>query len=427
MNQRAMASTVQGPKPPAGARMLQRKCACGNHASGGSCSACAAKRQASSRQAITGAEETGVPGLVRDVLESSGQPLEPGARTLMEQRFGQDFSRVRVHADARAAASAGAVQAHAYTVGDHIVFGSAQYAPGTERGTRLLAHELTHVVQQGVGGGAGPHFAKAVSHPSDASEIEADRVAEQVMSGAGPVQVAQPAGAVIQGLSIGEGIGIGIGVAAGATLVGLGIAALAGAFGRRRWSITQANTDGPEYASDVSITFNPDASANCTEIAFVQAVRLGDTGSGALFENRPNFLNRRTAAGWTVDRLDAKQYGWYGYNNDGSPSGTVSPGNSPPPRAATMTDRPGYSRPNSSFQFEVCAICRAGTDANQVYGCYTWGFTVDGSNHLTSLPNQETAGASAEFSESIRQWNAQAAGPAAQRNNPSQATLGPLR
>ncbi len=66
----------------------------------------------------------------------------------MERRFSQDFGAVRIHTDPQAAASARAVRADAYTVGRHIVFGAQQYAPGTESGRRLLAHELTHVLQQ---------------------------------------------------------------------------------------------------------------------------------------------------------------------------------------------------------------------------------------------------------------------------------------
>ena len=67
----------------------------------------------------------------------------------MEPRFGYDFSRVRVHTGARAAESAQAVQARAYTLGRDVVFASGEYAPATPRGQRLLAHELTHVAQQG--------------------------------------------------------------------------------------------------------------------------------------------------------------------------------------------------------------------------------------------------------------------------------------
>jgi hypothetical protein len=78
-----------------------------------------------------------------------GQPLPTSVRAFFEPRFARDFSQVRVHADAPAAESAQSVQALAYTVGSDIVFGAGQYAPATTAGQRLLAHELTHVVQQG--------------------------------------------------------------------------------------------------------------------------------------------------------------------------------------------------------------------------------------------------------------------------------------
>jgi hypothetical protein len=88
------------------------------------------------------------PPIVDDVLQSSGEPLEPATRALMEERFGYDFGNVRIHRDARAAESARSVHAEAYTVGHDIVFNSGGFAPRTETGRRLLAHELTHVVQQ---------------------------------------------------------------------------------------------------------------------------------------------------------------------------------------------------------------------------------------------------------------------------------------
>lgn len=88
------------------------------------------------------------PAAVGDAIHSGGHPLDPTTRRFMEPRFGHDFGRVRVRADARAAESARAIDALAYTVGDDIVFGAGQYAPDTLSGRRLLAHELTHVVQQ---------------------------------------------------------------------------------------------------------------------------------------------------------------------------------------------------------------------------------------------------------------------------------------
>ncbi len=88
------------------------------------------------------------PSVVDVALRTPGQPLDVGTRRSMETHFGHDFSRVKVHTDAIAAESADAIHAHAYTVGRDIVFAAGQYAPRTSSGARLLAHELTHVVQQ---------------------------------------------------------------------------------------------------------------------------------------------------------------------------------------------------------------------------------------------------------------------------------------
>lgn len=79
----------------------------------------------------------------------TGSPLPIGTRSYMESRLGYDFGSVRVHADQDAAAAAGSVRARAFTVGRDVVFGAGQYAPASDSGRRLLAHELTHVVQQG--------------------------------------------------------------------------------------------------------------------------------------------------------------------------------------------------------------------------------------------------------------------------------------
>jgi hypothetical protein len=87
------------------------------------------------------------PPIVHDALRSAGQPLDAATRALMEPRFGHDFGEVRVHTGPTAAASARAVRAQAYTVGQQIVFGTGRFAPQTPAGQRLLAHELTHVVQ----------------------------------------------------------------------------------------------------------------------------------------------------------------------------------------------------------------------------------------------------------------------------------------
>ena len=98
--------------------------------------------------AEAGVAGTEAPASIDAALAAPGRPLDAGTRSVMEARLGHDFSRVRVHTGARAAASASDVGARAYTVGHDVVFGAGQFAPGTLGGRRLLAHELTHVVQQ---------------------------------------------------------------------------------------------------------------------------------------------------------------------------------------------------------------------------------------------------------------------------------------
>jgi hypothetical protein len=94
------------------------------------------------------ADANSAPASVDRALLSPGRPLDLASKRDMEQRFGHDFSRVRVHTGPAAEESAREVNAHAYTVGQDIVFAPGRYAPGTSTGRQVLAHELTHVVQQ---------------------------------------------------------------------------------------------------------------------------------------------------------------------------------------------------------------------------------------------------------------------------------------
>jgi len=103
----------------------------------------------------------------------------------MESRFGYDFGRVRVHSDPAAAESAQGLNALAYTIGRDVVFGSGQYAPGTQRGRELLAHELAHVLQQPSQEAAAPI---AIGEPGDSFEREAGGMTEAVMDQAGSLR-----------------------------------------------------------------------------------------------------------------------------------------------------------------------------------------------------------------------------------------------
>ncbi|MDQ3803243.1 MAG: DUF4157 domain-containing protein [Acidobacteriota bacterium] len=165
--------------------LLQRKCACGTHTiAGGACDSCRAKRAGGVQRFGGGspAHDFEVPAVVHETLNSSGRSLDAATRTFMESRFGHDFSRVRVHSDERAAESARAVGARAYTVGNDIVFASSQYAPQSPAGRGLLAHELAHTIQQA--GVSSPSRGELeLGSPDDHLEREADDVAEGVLRG----------------------------------------------------------------------------------------------------------------------------------------------------------------------------------------------------------------------------------------------------
>src|SRR3984893_8570267 len=126
---------------------------------------------------------------VKDVVgRGGGSPLDRDTRGFMESRLGADFSDVRVHTDGKATESARSVQAHAYTVGNDVVFQSDKYAPESASGKRLLAHELTRVVQQRSGPVDGSPAAGGIqiSHPSDRFEQAAETSADRRMSFAAP-------------------------------------------------------------------------------------------------------------------------------------------------------------------------------------------------------------------------------------------------
>ena len=194
MTQRSLTQTsAKSSFTPAQTGLLQRKCeSCGQHTiAGGECAGCAKEKSVLQRKLTIGASndplereadhianqvmamparnadtkssplqiqrfsgqqaaiaEMEVPPSVDRALSSPGRPLDPSLREDMEQRFGHDFSRVRVHTDGAAQRSARDVNASAYTVGHNIVFGDGQFAPSTHQGKQLVAHELVHTIQQ---------------------------------------------------------------------------------------------------------------------------------------------------------------------------------------------------------------------------------------------------------------------------------------
>lgn len=146
---------------------LQRKCA--------ACEGDSTQRESQSRTSSVGSS-------IERMQSSGGQPLSASARSFAEPRFGRDFSSVRVHMGAEAASASRALNARAFTMGEHVVFGPGEYRPDTQEGKLLLAHELTHVLQQRKVGATSLDPA-ARQYSSAGHEREADQVAATVTRG----------------------------------------------------------------------------------------------------------------------------------------------------------------------------------------------------------------------------------------------------
>ena len=136
----------------------------------------------------SGAHGGSAPPIVHQALRDPGRPLESGARAFMEAGFGADFSTVRVHTGALAARSAREVGAHAYAVGQDIVFADGRYDPASESGRRVIAHELAHTLQQSDDGTV--RRSVVAPSPADATEV------------AGYINGFCPGGAVASGSSV---------------------------------------------------------------------------------------------------------------------------------------------------------------------------------------------------------------------------------
>lgn len=125
-----------------------QRCNCGGKSPGGDCDSCRRKRTALRHPAVRQGDRRTAPRQVHEVIRRPGRSLPEDVRIEAGRRLGFDFSNVRIHTDEAAARSASMINANAYAVGSHVVFGRGRYAPATQAGRRLLIHELVHVRQQ---------------------------------------------------------------------------------------------------------------------------------------------------------------------------------------------------------------------------------------------------------------------------------------
>ncbi|HKH50006.1 MAG TPA: DUF4157 domain-containing protein [Thermoanaerobaculia bacterium] len=370
------------------------------------------------------------PPIVHEVLRSAGRSLEPEVRSSMEGRFGYDFGRVRVHADPRAAESARAVGALAYTVGSHVAFGDDRYVPGSGEGKRLLAHELAHVVQQGAQSSLPEPDGLAVSPVDDPLESQADTAAEAALRGA----AAEP----------GRGAGLGLQRSPEDRFRGSTLPY------REATELLKCNQimKDPEYCRrevlgeepirptagcgwfavkltplatgvDGSIEFFPDPKTcpKCKLIRLVQVVRVLDNkGSPHVFEGSEEGREKVKTKedkkkgiqkGFFVDHFAAKCSKGKGcsiYYRDHAPNAAKSQDGSNDGTTAvkaSLWDRPSRP-PEYLFEFETCARCH---DTGEYLGCVDWGFSSDASSKVTVTRPFEHGAPSSTFEAAAAMFN----------------------
>lgn len=389
---------------PARGALLQRKCACGSHApAGAECESCKRSRLGLQRKAESPSPEADVPAIVHDVLRSPGAPMDAPSRAFFEPRFGRDLSGVRLHTDAKAAASARAVDALAYTVGNNVVFGAGQHAPHTTAGRHLLAHELTHTIQQGQRETASPDL--RIEDAASAAEREGDEAADAVMRGFAPHVARRELSVARQPPT------------AKPAKPAPKPAAKTGSF----------NVAMTPFVTGVSgtIAFDPDTKSCpvCKSIRLVQIVRVFEKpgveykwpGGEAPREKvkTAEDKSKGVKAGYFVDHQAAScskgnkcslyyrdHWANPSQSQDGSNDGTTA-------KKASLWDKPTGDA-DDVFEFETCARCH---DSGAYLRCVDWGFSADSAGKATRSSTSEHAAPSATFNAAIAKFNSYYANP----------------
>jgi hypothetical protein len=359
------------------------------------------------------------PGIVHEALLGPSVPLDAGTRRLMERRLGHDFAHVRVHTDERAAASARAVDALAYTVGRSIVFDRGRYAPHENKGRRLLAHELVHTVQQlGREPPSGGEELR-VDPPASAREDEARTIAAAA-SAEPQCAVASRASQLLSRIQLSAPSGIAILQRAVPTFGGDWdtdhYEAVKDLDGNGNPVPVAQNVRG----ADITLKFKPNNNVNAELIGLTQSVQSYVAGALALTpaaatraiptaDAKPiNTGKGETDEGTAIDRAS-------GYNNPIYPVQSVASvsladpntlaswgqlgwhytdvAKGPTHQDATLIDNPrrAGADKNSRQIFEVAALATKGPQAGTYFGSVRWGWRTDSAANLTKIDLQKVS------------------------------------
>lgn len=340
------------------------------------------------------------PESVAQALGAAGQPLDSSSRSYFEPRFGRDLSQVRVHSGSLAARSARDVHAHAYTVGHDVVFGAGKYAPDTWQGRRLLAHELTHVVQQTGHSGRAGHsgrLARYVIQRVDDASFESSSGVDQGIAN-GTMTASSIDG---QSYTVDCGLGnYGMTFRFAKAYKGTYPYQAAGRDVRGVYVKIEASIDDHRYCG------------RCTPMRLLQVIRNITRGSSGNMETAdPGGATRRTRSGWgdanapsrgwRVDRVNSATNPYYSSGSNGEAGSETAP--------ARLWDAPGdwTTDSNAGKEFQTCAVCEDASHRKWVSACVTWGYYTDSSGNIDFRPATPTAACShsQEVRDASERWD----------------------
>ena len=355
---------------------------------------------------------------VNEAIGSSGQPLGPETRPFLDQSFGHDFSKVRIHSDSQAAHSAAALNARAYTLGSNIVFGAGQYVPRTRLGRSLIAHELAHVVQQ-EGTPAAVHGKLRISSQSDSNEQEADKASRAVM-----------AGETISDRSLALELRDSLRASSLAhPTIQRAVKTWGGEYDTDKYKLlTTPGFDGV----DMVLRFKPNKYVDAELIGMTQMIRYSQkSGPFAIGSGKEKkALESRmiptgdAGAGFGIDRLASKRTPLYGTDAPtkggslagGTPTSTTKHGFRFTDQAgklqrqdALLKDTPKLfsTRKESSQTFETTALAVKGVQEGTFYGSVQWGWEKDVAGTVKKLPLSLVSNdvTSSVFARASELWN----------------------
>jgi hypothetical protein len=353
-------------------------------------------------------------------LRGGGEPLPSDVRSYFEPRFGHDFGKVRVHSGGTAAETARSVGAQAYTIGGDIVFGAGHYAPQSDTGRRLLAHELVHTIQQGA---SGPTASGGASH-GRAGASGVHRAVKHGIQRAPERRIQR-----VTDASFESGSGLGPAITAGTMTTDPAIhgqtVTATNCFGRDgcniRFRFAKAYRGDYNYAAaggravrgvyiKLSVTYDAGACGPCNQVRLIQVVRSITQTGGNMVTADPQDATRQARSGWNdpnaasrgwrVDRLTSATVPYFTSGSSGQAGSATTP--------ALLYDAPGdwATDTNKGLEFETCAICTPASGPSTSLACVRWGYYIDSSGTVSFRPAVPIAicGVTQHENDAVLRW-----------------------